>query len=219
MPMPPAANVVRLAAFIVLVLTHAASAAERPTLLVTADTEGHLGPCAECPAGVGHGGMAKRATLLADLRRQHPDALLVDAGNALFGGDSAASSGKVIAAALDAAGYDAVNVSFRDFRAGRADTLAALAGTKVPAVSCNVLDAATGAPLFKPFVVREVGGRKVAVIGVTDVPAGINVLPHLKRQLAGVRIDPPAAALGRALPNARAEAEQVVLLYYGSARG
>src|SRR5205823_5158410 len=46
---------------------------------------------------------------------------------------------------------------------------------------------------------------------------GANTLPHLKQQLAGVTIRPPAEALAEWLPKAKAEADAVVLLYYGSA--
>ena len=52
-----------------------------------------------------------------------------------------------------------------------------------------------------------------------QVPAGIDFLPHLKEQLAGIRIQPPVEALARWLPKAKAESDRVILLYYGSASG
>jgi hypothetical protein len=189
-----------------------------PTVLLTADTEGHVDACATCPSHSGLGGLARRATLTGRLRQEGP-LLLLDAGNAFFGGDSAESGGKVIRAAYEALGYDAVNISYRDFREGRESTLALVKGAKFAAVSANLLDEQTGELLFKPLVIKEVAGRKLAILGVTEAPIGLEFLPYLKEQLEGVRIRPPAEALGEWLPKARADSAQVILLYYGSAAG
>jgi len=66
-------------------------------------------------------------------------------------------------------------------------------------------------------VVKEVGGQRVAIMGVAQAPAGVDFLPHLKEQLAAIRIQPPVEALARWLPKAKAESDRVILLYYGSA--
>ena len=76
-----------------------------------------------------------------------------------------------------------------------------------------------GEPLAQPYTVKQVGGQRTAVIGVTEVPAGLDILPHLKEQLAGIRIQPPVEALTRWLPKAKEESDRVVLIYYGSAAG
>src|SRR5512140_694124 len=100
--------------------------------------------------------------------------MLLDAGNALIGRDSAASDGAVIVAAGNALAYDAANVSYRDFRFGKAETLAALKAATFPVVSANLLDAESGQPLFKPYIVKTVGGQqRVAIIGVTELPAAV----------------------------------------------
>ena len=53
----------------------------RQTLLLTADTEGHVGPCQDCPDHPGLGGLLRRATVVSDLRQKTPALLLLDAGN------------------------------------------------------------------------------------------------------------------------------------------
>jgi hypothetical protein len=188
------------------------------TVVVTSDTEGHVNPCAACPHGAGDGGLARRATAVGTLRGAGA-VLLVDAGNALFGPDSLDSGGAVIVDAYNQLRYDAVNLSFRDFRLGKDATLNLLKRATFAAVSANVLDAATGRPLVRPYAVREAGGKRVAVVGLSESPAGMEYLPHLKRQLAGVRIVAPHEALAETLPKARAEADVVVVLYYGAATG
>jgi 2',3'-cyclic-nucleotide 2'-phosphodiesterase (5'-nucleotidase family) len=179
---------------------------------MTADCEGHVAPCAHCPGTVGLGGLARRATLL---RRVHAD-LLLDCGNVFFGEDSLRSGGQIMAAAYGQMRYDAVNISFRDFRLGKAATLRLLHDSAFVPLSANLVDEQTGRPLFKPFFIKTAAGRTVAVIGVTESPPGIDFLPHLREQLAGVRIAPPIEALERWVPRARVEGQEVFLLYYGS---
>jgi 5'-nucleotidase len=189
------------------------------SVILSADTEGHVGPCRECPFHPGLGGLTRRATSLAQLRREQPDLLLVDAGNALIGSESLESNGKVIIAAYNALDYDAVNLCHRDFWFGKAETLALLKDAKFAALSANFLDEERGEPLVQPYVVKEIGGQRIAIIGVAQAPAGLDFLPHLKEHLAGIRIQAPVEALAKWLPKAKAESDKVILLYYGSASG
>ncbi len=195
-----------------------ASLANAQTVLITADTEGHTEQCQTCPMHVGHGGIARRATAIGQARTSG-DVLLLDAGNFLFGAESADSKGKVIVAAYDALAYDAVNLSYRDFRLGKAQTLELLKDAKFAAVSANLLDDASGQPLAKPYVVKKLGDKRIAILGVCEAPPGMQYLPALKQQLAGIRVRAIDESLAEWLPKARAEADQVVVLYYGSAHG
>jgi 2',3'-cyclic-nucleotide 2'-phosphodiesterase (5'-nucleotidase family) len=188
-------------------------------ILFSADSEGHVGPCVECPHHPGLGGLTRRATVLANLRNENPEMLLLDAGNFLIGSESLASRGKALVAAYNALGYDAVNLCHRDFWFGKTETLALLKETKFTALSANLLDAETSELLAKPYVVKKVGGQRIGVIGVAEAPAGMDFLPHLKEQLAGIRIQPPVEALAKWLPKAKAKSDHVILLYYGSASG
>ena len=201
----------------ILVWIAADFAAAQAHLLFTADTQGHVGSCQSCPGEPGLGGLSRRQTLLTQLRQRESGLLLLDAGSALFGEQSVPSGGKVIAAAYSAMGYDVVNVSYRDFRLGKAATLTALEGAKFAPVSANVLDDATGKPLFQPFIVKRVGNERLAIVGATEFPSALAILPELRQQLAGLKILPPADALAAVLPQARAQADRVVLLFYGSA--
>jgi 2',3'-cyclic-nucleotide 2'-phosphodiesterase (5'-nucleotidase family) len=192
---------------------------EAISVVVSADTEGHVGPCRECPFHPGLGGLVRRATSLGQLRKEQPELLLVDAGNFLIGSESLASKGQVIVAAYNALGYDAVNLCHHDFWFGKAETLALLKDAKFAVLSANFLDEEKGEPLVQPYIVKESGGQRIAILGVAQAPAGIDFLPHLKEHLAGIRIQPPIEALAKWLPKAKAESERVILLYYGSLSG
>ena len=189
------------------------------TLLLSADTEGQTRPCQTCSIQTAPGGMARRATLVGERRRRDPSLLLVDAGNAFLGADSVASGGDVIVAAYNALNYDAVNLSYRDFRLGKAQTLKMIRDARFGVVSCNLLDDVTGQLVVRPYVVRQAGAERVAIVGVTERPEARDVLPHLQQQLAGIRVQPPIEALSAWLPKARRESARVVLLFYGSAVG
>ena len=73
-------------------------------------------------------------------------------------------------------------------------------------LSANGAFVAGGAPsgVVRPYVVRDVGGRKVALVGVTDGGAGAygSVKPT----------EPPADALRAILPEVRSKADLVVVL-------
>jgi 2',3'-cyclic-nucleotide 2'-phosphodiesterase (5'-nucleotidase family) len=83
----------------------------------------------------------------------------VDASNALFGAESLASQGRVVVAAYQVLGYDAVNLSYRDFRRGKAATLALLQDAQFATLSANVLDADTGQPLVQPYIIKQMAAK------------------------------------------------------------
>ncbi|MCU1274882.1 MAG: UDP-sugar hydrolase, partial [Bryobacterales bacterium] len=148
-----------------------------PEILFTADNEGHVEACASCPQVKGHGGLDRRATALSSLRGPEHPCLLIDGGNSFFGGDSAATRGQITVAAFNALHYDAMNLSWRDFHSGKQRTLELIKDAQFDVISANIVDEATGQLLAKPFVIKTVAGKKIAVIGLTQRPAAIDVLP------------------------------------------
>ncbi len=184
-------------------------------VLVSADGEGKIEACSTCRRHLG--GIAKRSSAVTAARQDSKGLLLVDAGNFLLGHGSLASGGKVIVDAYNVMAYDAANVSYRDFREGKDTLLKALASAKFAAVSANLFDAESGKPLFKPYAIKEVNGKRVAIIGITESPDGLDYLPHLQAQLQGVRIALPGEAVAKALAKLEGKADRFVLLFYGSA--
>ncbi len=70
------------------------------------------------------GGLTRRASLSAHLTEQNSELLFLDGGNAFFGPESLNSRGEVVVAAYNQLGYDAVNLSYRDFFRKKEQTLA-----------------------------------------------------------------------------------------------
>lgn len=111
--------------------------------------------------------MARRATVIKDYRAKTPYLLVLDAGDALFGQPvSDISQGKALTEAMSLMGYDAMAIGERDL-AHFGELLDRSREAKFAFLSANLMYADSGKPVFTPYVIREVGGRKVAIIGLT----------------------------------------------------
>jgi len=184
-------------------------------LLWTGETHAMLEPC-ECPLRP-EGGLARRAAAIsAELRSGC--AILVDAGGWAAGGlydeytegaeaDRLRSEATVRAMAL--MGYDAVAVSDEELLDG-GELIARLAAEgRLPLVSANLVERATGKAFLPAFRVVERGGWKVGIVGLTTT--GLDVLAPA----AAARFDTtdPAKAAREAVRQARESgAEAIVLL-------
>jgi Mg-chelatase subunit ChlD len=188
-------------------------------MLLSADARGQVDSCGQSCGKTASTGLAVRASLVKQYRVGRGRLLLVDSGNALFGVETMSSKGELMLRVYAAIGYDAINLSYRDFRLGKQVTADLVHSGTTPFVSANLTDEFTEKLIAAPYVVHATPVGKVAIVGVTQAPSGIDVLPHLQAQLAGIRIEPPLKALAKWLPKAKAAADHVVLLYYGSWAG
>ena len=151
------------------------------TLLHTNDTHDHLDPF---PAGSGRqsglGGIARRATLVKRLRKELGTVLLLDAGDAFQGTPYFNEwKGKLDFKLMSLVGYDAVTLGNHDFDDGVDGLLDAMQEATFPFVCAN-LDF-RGAPALakrvSPYLIREVGGIRVGILGATIAFNGL-VLPE-----------------------------------------
>jgi 2',3'-cyclic-nucleotide 2'-phosphodiesterase/3'-nucleotidase len=126
-------------------------------------------------------GLAKIATLVQQVRAEAGATLLLDAGDTIQGTPLAYYYAKIdpitggsthpMAAAMNVIGYDAAALGNHEFNYGL-DTLRVFESQcDFPLLSANSVDWNTGAPVFKPYVIREFtarGGRpvKVGILGL-----------------------------------------------------
>jgi len=111
--------------------------------------------------------VARRATAIQGYRSKNEHVLVLDAGDALFGQPASdKSEGKALVEAMGLMKYDAMAIGERDM-AHFAALLDRSRETAFPFLSANLVYTSTNKPVFTPYVVRDVGGRKVAVIGLT----------------------------------------------------
>jgi len=142
----------------------------RLTLLHTNDTHSRIEPFGPGNGALsGKGGMARRATLVKELRAQLGNVLLLDAGD-VFQGTPYFNQykGALDYKLMSMVGYDAATLGNHDFDNGVEGLLTAMVEAKFPFVNCN-LDM-KGAPALakrvQPWLVKELPGVRVGITGV-----------------------------------------------------
>lgn len=194
------------------------------TLLSTTDVHGHVWPTTYYTDQEKAMGLAKVYTLVKQFRAANAHTLLVDSGDMLQGSPLPYVQAKVhggkganpMIQAMNAMGYDVFGVGNHDFNFGIPHLRKAEQEARFPFVTSNIYKAGTDEPFFKPFVIKDMGGVKVGVIGFS--PPGIVLwdkaqvagklevrsllesaerwIPEMKRQGADVIVAVPHAGLG-----------------------
>ena len=110
-------------------------------------------------------------------------------------------------AAMDAMGYDAMALGELDLEAPLTTIQARFEEAGFPILSANVTPGRT-LPNVQPYVLTEVGGHRVAIVGVTPATVG----PRLAALGLAPMAPDPVAVIARAVKQARRRADVVVLL-------
>jgi 5'-nucleotidase len=178
------------------------------------------------------GGAAHLAGAVRHLRAEQPASVLVSSGDlvgasplvsALFRDEPTIEAMNALGLDLNAAGNHEFDHGVAELRrqiaggcateprgsaASCAGASRSFDGARFPFIAANVEDAATGVPLLPPFVIRTVGGVRIAFIGaVTRSTPGI-VMPG---GIRGWRFTAEAAALNRYARQLRAEGVNAIV--------
>jgi hypothetical protein len=116
------------------------------------------------------GGLARRAQYLKEQKDKLGERrLLVDAGN-VFGNNSVQDKFKAETAllAMNMLGYDALNVGDRELLYGLEYLREQTRNLHYPLLSANLNDSARDELLFKPYVIKELPGVRVALLGLSS---------------------------------------------------
>lgn len=110
-------------------------------------------------------------SLIAGYRSELGDSLLVDAGDHIQGtAYGSLDSGETVLRLMNAAGYDLATLGNHEFDYGMEGCMDAIARADFPYVSCNFYhekDGVAGENVLDSYEVFDVGGRKIALIGIT----------------------------------------------------
>lgn len=147
--------------------------AENVTILYTGQTHAMLYPCS-CPIRQ-DGGVARRATLIKQLRKKDPQLLLLDCGNFTAGGlmDENTQNtqfdmhrSEINFKSLELMHYDAVGVGSDEFNFGK-DLFLKNAKKTAPAYLSANLDTHK----VSAYIIKDSQGVKVGIIGLTGLSA------------------------------------------------
>ena len=159
----------------------------RVTILATTDLHGNIYPWDYLTGKPVDRGLAKIATLIHAERKSNPNSLLIDVGDTIQGAvlesvwqgyvrtgklpfnakfTGAAPTQDPMMLVMNRLGYDAMTLGNHEFNFGLANLEKARAAAEFPWLSANT-KASGSRKAFAPYIVKEVGGVKVAVIGIT----------------------------------------------------
>ncbi len=154
--------------------------------------------------------MARRATEIKYRRAGAQNILVVDAGNSLISESpsdtepAARTKGQTSVEILNRMGYDAVALGREDLLLGKEELLKRMAEAKsFTFLSANLQDKATNKLIAQPYVVKEVGGHHVALIGLTGA------LPDKSTEFSLI---PPEVAAREYVRRVQGQADVIILL-------
>lgn len=142
-------------------------------------------------------------------RERNESTLTLNAGDLAEGSMVAfLTRGKVVAEALERIGFDAIEPGNHDFAWGQEPLQAMLSDTGASVVGANIV-CDDGSPWVAPYLLKDVGGVKVGIVGVDT--------PDMKRfvsaeKLQGLDFQDPVATVSRYLPQVRAAGAEVVVV-------
>jgi 2',3'-cyclic-nucleotide 2'-phosphodiesterase (5'-nucleotidase family) len=164
------------------------------TILHTTDLHGRVENLGRC------------ATLIQQIRDSEKNVLLLDAGDTVQGSpESWLSGGLVMVKAMNALRYDAWVLGNHEFDWGLDKLTGCVARAEMPVLAAN-LDGMTG---VRPYVIREVDGVKVGIVGLTTPGVPNWSRPRL---IPGLKFADSLETLRRTLPAARQEGAEALVL-------
>lgn len=210
------------ALLLALLLAVPAAAADRTvlTVLQTSDLHANLLPWDYARGSEAAWGLARVATRVRQIRETSPHVLLLDGGDTIQGAPAGwlearrpAGGPHFMAAAMNALGYDAMAVGNHEFNFGLEVLRRAQKDSSFPWLSANTRNVSDGGAAFPEYVVKELGGVRVGILGLTT-PSIPGWEPETNRE--GLRWADPVETAKRLVPVLRGEkgCDVVVVLFH-----
>ena len=171
------------------------------TILSTTDIHGNLYPLDYYTNKPEARGLARVSTIVKQARRENPNLLLVDSGDTIQGTPLAYYHNKKnnappdpVMLAMNAIGFDAMAVGNHEYNFGLKVLEKARREARFPWLSANTYRRGTDETYHKPYVVKEVGGVRVGILGLTT--AGVPFWENAENY-AGLEFREPVAEARR----------------------
>lgn len=175
---PRSGLVARLALAVILGFSAAWLAAAgttvKVTVLSTTDLHGRVYPVDYYTGKAAEVGLAKIATLVQRERKDDPDLLLIDCGDTIQGTPMVYYHNRrhneptdPMMLAMNSLRYDAMVPGNHEYNFGLAVLQKARSEASFPWLSANTIAKSTGKPAYDPYLVKEVRGVRIGILGLT----------------------------------------------------
>ena len=143
-------------------------------VLGTTDLHGNILPIDYYTDKPDNRGLAKVATLIKQVRKDNPNVVLVDSGDTIQGTPLAYFHNKKnntppnpMMLTMSALKFDAMAVGNHEYNFGLKVLEKARSEANFPWLSANTYDEGTTNTHYKPYIVKELGGVRVGILGLT----------------------------------------------------
>jgi len=147
--------------------------AKKLTIIFTGDARGELENC-HCPKD-DFGGLERRYNYINEVRKDKDEILLLDIGDVLplfnpeFTRQAITYNAFISLKAMDAMGYDAMNVGESDIILGEKFLEEKSRNLKFPLISSNIVYKSQNELFFKPYVIKTMkNGLRVGIVGIVN---------------------------------------------------
>ncbi len=150
------------------------------------------------------------------MKKEGRKILLLDTGNLLFRKPPQTETKRrdallrvdLLIQSYNEMGYEVVNVGEKDLMMGLKFLSDASQKAKFSFVSANLVDKKTGKCVFKPYVVKEIAGLRIGIVGLLDDQFN----PTLEEKDPGLNIIEPSSGLKAAIKGLREYCDFIVIL-------
>jgi len=190
------------------------------SILHTTDLHGHILPTFDYDGNPDRGGLARCARQIRRWQQENPNSILIDVGDVYQGTDvSLRNKGALMIELLNHLQYDAWVVGNHEFDWGMECFEHALHESNMPVLAANMLmegklagefpDAKHPFAKIQPFILKEIAGIKIAIIGVTTPGMPFWLWPEFTR---GLDFRHPVEPVRRAIASAKSGGADVIVL-------
>jgi len=200
---------------LLLALSNLAAREVSITVLHTTDLHGHIRPTdityPKEEAGADLGGLARCATAIKKIRAETPNCLLLDDGDTIQGtAASLMSGGLMMVRAMNHLRYDAWTLGNHEFDWGLEKLKHCVAAAQMPVIACNIHGSEPEiVGRLRPFLIKDVDGVRVAMIGLTTPGVPNWSRPRL---IGALRFESSVDALRRALREVKRLKPDIIVL-------
>ncbi|HJT25777.1 MAG TPA: bifunctional UDP-sugar hydrolase/5'-nucleotidase [Pyrinomonadaceae bacterium] len=159
-----------------LVLVGRSFAPERVqiTILGTTDLHGNINPIDYYTNKPDNRGIAKVATLIKRIRKEQQNVVLIDSGDTIQGSPLESFHGRKNNAppdpmmlVMNSLNYDSMTVGNHEYNFGLKVLEKARGEAKFPWLSANTYDTTKQETHYKPYIIKEIAGVKIGILGLT----------------------------------------------------